>query len=150
MIYNSAERFEIWLGRSFRDEKIFRYDLLHSCYHHDNLIKAVERIEALSRIEHFIYSQNSSSGSEKDSFLDEINNIREIIKKQSESGDIVLKYERFDEFLKRAEQHGLSFDEYNAFEKMTEELSTIDLSYSVQARRLLLRLEQHQNNADES
>lgn len=113
-------------------------------------LKAVVRIEALSRIEHFIYSQNSSSGSEKDSLLDEINNIREIIKKQSESGDIVLKYERFDEFLKRAEQHGLSFDEYNAFEKMTEELSTIDLSYSVQARRLLLRLEQHQNNADES
>ncbi|WP_419021774.1 hypothetical protein [Holdemanella sp.] len=111
--------------------------------------KAIERIKALSRIEEYINSPHDASPSVNNTLMQDITNIRDIIKQQKENNDNFLNYYGFREFLKRVESNGLSSEEREEFKKMIEELSDIDLSYSIWARRLLLELESHAENAEE-
>jgi len=110
---------------------------------------ALERIKALSRIEEYINSSLDASPSVNNTLMQDITNIRDIIKQQKENNDNFLNYDGFREFLKRVESNGLSSEEREEFKKMIEELSDIDLSYSIWARRLLLELESHAENAEE-
>ncbi len=118
-----------------------------------NLLKysqtALERIKALSRIEEYINSTHDTSTSVKYTLMQEITNIRDIIKQQKENNNKFLNYDGFRDFMKKVESNGLSPDEMAEFKKMIEELSDIDLSYSIWARQLYFELESQAENAEE-
>lgn len=119
-----------------------------------NLMKhsntAIERIEALARIERFINSQSNSSLPMRNTLMDEINRIRDIIKKQKDNNEEFLDYSGFKEFLKTVEQNGLSSEERIEYIKMIEELSEIDLNYSIWARQNLIKLDSREHNTSQS
>lgn len=110
-----------------------------------NLLKysqtALKRIKALSRIEEYINSSHNTSTSVNNTLMQEITNIRNIIKQQKENNDKFLNYDGFRDFMKKIESNGLSPDEMAEFKIMIEELSDIDLSYSIWARQLYFELE---------
>lgn len=110
---------------------------------------ALQRIKALSRIEEYINSSHDASPSVNNTILQEIAVIRNIIKQQKEKNEKFLNYDGFRDFMKKVERNGLSPEEKEEFEKMTEELSDIDLSYSTWARQLLLELESQVENTEE-
>lgn len=111
---------------------------------------AIERIEALARIERFINSQSNSSLPMRNTLMDEINRIRDIIKKQKDNNEEFLDYSGFKEFLKTVEQNGLSSEERIEYIKMIEELSEIDLNYSIWARQNLIKLDSREHNTSQS
>lgn len=119
-----------------------------------NLMKhsttAIERIEALARIERFINSQSNSSLPMQNTLMDEINKIRDIIKRQKDNNEEFLNYSGFKEFLKTVEQNGLSSEERIEYIKMIEELSEIDLNYSIWARQNLIKLDSREHNTSQS
>lgn len=111
---------------------------------------AIERIKALSRIEQFINTSQNSSPSTNNSIKQEIAEIREIIKQQKQSNENNLNYPGFRDFMKRVERNGLLDDEKAEFEKMLEELSGIDLNYSIWARQLLFELNSHSDDSNQA
>lgn len=63
---------------------------------------------------------------------------RDIIKIQKDNNEMYLDYNDFEEFLKTIEQDGLSPEERKKYINIIEELSKIDLRYSVQAKKCSL------------
>ena len=120
----------------------------------ENLMKhstsAIERIEALARIDSFINSSSQSSLSIQNTITDEIKKISDIIKIQKDNNKMYLDYNGFEEFLKKIEQDGLSPGERGKYINMVEELSEIDLRYSVQARKMLFKLDSSVDNTNQS
>lgn len=111
---------------------------------------AIERIEALARIDSFINSSSQSSLSIQNTITDEIKKISDIIKIQKDNNKMYLDYNGFEEFLKKIEQDGLSPGERGKYINMVEELSEIDLRYSVQARKMLFKLDSSVDNTNQS
>ena len=109
---------------------------------------AIERIRALSRIEQFINTSQNHSPSTNNSIKQEISEIREIIKQQKQSNDNFLDYSGFRDFMKKVERNGLLPEERVEYQKMIEELSEIDLSYSVLARKLLFELDSYSDDSN--
>ena len=110
---------------------------------------ALQRIKALSRIEEFINSLHDASPSVNNTIMQDIADIRNIIKQQKEKNERFLNYDGFRDFMKKVERNGLSPEEKEEFKKMIEELSDIDLSYSTWARQLLFELESQVENTEE-
>lgn len=117
-----------------------------------NLLKysqtALERIKALSRIEEYINSSHDASPSVNNTLMQDITDIRDIIKQQKENNESFLNYNRFRDFMKKVERNRLSPEEKEEFKKMIEELSDIDLSYSIGARQLFFQLESQVENTE--
>ena len=118
-----------------------------------NLLKysqtALERIKALSRIEEYINSSHDASPSVNNTLMQDITEIRGIIKQQKEKNESFLNYNGFRDFMKKVERNGLSPEEKEEFQKMIEELSDIDLDYSIWARQLFFELESQVESTEE-